>query len=263
MAAVADPDRTHELRALDAAHFLHPFTDHAALAAKGVRVITRGEGIWIWDADGHRILDAMSGLWCVNAGYGRRELAEAAYHQMRTLPFDNTFFQTTTEPPVRLAWRLSELAPPVDGRRFTHVFFTSSGSEANDTNVRLARRYWDLMGQPQRKVIISRWNAYHGSTVAAASLGGMRAMHEQGDLPIPGIVHIEQPYDWQHRQPGETLRNLACAPRAGWRRRSSRSARTRWPPSSPSRCRAPAASSSRPRPTGPRSSASSSATAFC
>ncbi|TSE19649.1 putative aminotransferase [Tepidimonas alkaliphilus] len=204
MTAVAEPDLKHELRALDAAHFLHPFTDHAALAAKGVRVITRAEGIWIWDADGHRILDGMSGLWCVNAGYGRRELAEAAYHQMRTLPFYNTFFQTTTEPPVRLARRLTELAPPVDGRRFTHVFFTSSGSEANDTHVRLVRRYWDLMGQPQRKVIISRWNAYHGSTVAAASLGGMRAMHEQGDLPIPGIVHIEQPYYWQHRQPGET-----------------------------------------------------------
>ncbi|TSE25862.1 putative aminotransferase [Tepidimonas sediminis] len=204
MTAVADPDLTHELRALDAAHFLHPFTDHAALAAKGVRVITRAEGIWIWDADGHRILDGMSGLWCVNAGYGRRELAEAAYHQMLTLPFYNTFFQTTTEPPVRLARRLSELAPPVDGRRFTHVFFTSSGSEANDTNVRLVRRYWDLMGQPQRKVIIGRWNAYHGSTVAAASLGGMRAMHEQGDLPIPGVVHIEQPYYWQHRLPGET-----------------------------------------------------------
>ena len=204
MTAVADPDLTHELRALDAAHFLHPFTDHVALAAKGVRVITRAEGIWIWDADGHRILDGMSGLWCVNAGYGRRELAEAAYHQMLTLPFYNTFFQTTTEPPVRLARRLSELAPPVDGRRFTHVFFTSSGSEANDTNVRLVRRYWDLMGQPQRKVIIGRWNAYHGSTVAAASLGGMRAMHEQGDLPIPGVVHIEQPYYWQHRLPGET-----------------------------------------------------------
>jgi putrescine aminotransferase len=105
---------------------------------------------------------------------------------------------------VRLAARLCELAPPVGGRRFSHVFFTSSGSEANDTNVRMVRRYWDLMGQPQRKVIISRWNAYHGSTVAAASLGGMRAMHEQGDLPIPGIEHIDQPYYWELRQPGES-----------------------------------------------------------
>lgn len=204
MTAVADTHLTRELRALDAAHVLHPFTDHAALAAKGARVITHAEGIWIWDANGQRILDGMSGLWCVNAGYGRRELADAAYQQMLRLPFYNTFFQTTTEPPVRLAQRLTELAPPVAGRRFTHVFFTSSGSEANDTNVRLVRRYWDLMGQPQRKVIISRRNAYHGSTVAAASLGGMAAMHAQGDLPIPGIEHIEQPYYWDLRQPGET-----------------------------------------------------------
>lgn len=201
---LAPPSSARALQALDSAHFLHPFTDHQALAAKGARVITHAEGIWIWDADGHRILDGMSGLWCVNAGYGRRELADAAHRQMLTLPFYNTFFQTTTEPPVRLAARLSELAPPVDERRFTHVFFTSSGSEANDTNVRLVRRYWDLMGQPQRKVIISRWNAYHGSTVAAASLGGMRAMHEQGDLPIPGIVHIQQPHYWDLREPGET-----------------------------------------------------------
>lgn len=208
MTAVADTDLTRELRALDAAHFLHPFTDHAALAAKGARVITRAEGIYIWDSEGHRILDGMSGLWCVNAGYGRRELADAAYQQMLRLPFYNTFFQTTTEPPVRLAQRLTELAPPVQGRRFTHVFFTSSGSEANDTNVRLVRRYWDLMGQPQRKVIISRRNAYHGSTVAAASLGGMAAMHAQGDLPIPGIAHIEQPYYWDLRQPGETAEDF-------------------------------------------------------
>ncbi|MDW8335842.1 MAG: aspartate aminotransferase family protein [Tepidimonas sp.] len=195
---------TRELRTLDAAHLLHPFTDHAALAAKGVRVIARAEGIWIWDTEGHRILDGMSGLWCVNAGYGRRELAQAAYQQMLELPFYNTFFQTTTEPPVRLAQRLTALAPPVRGQPFTHVFFTSSGSEANDTNVRLVRRYWDLLGQPQRKVIISRCNAYHGSTVAAASLGGMSGMHEQGDLPIPGIVHIQQPYYWGLREPGET-----------------------------------------------------------
>lgn len=202
--ATLSSDPTRALQALDSAHYLHPFTDHQALAAKGARVITRAEGIYIWDSQGHRILDGMSGLWCVNAGYGRRELADAAYRQMLTLPFYNTFFQSTTEPPVRLAARLSELAPPVDGRRLSHVFFTSSGSEANDTNVRLVRRYWDLMGQPQRKVIISRWNAYHGSTVAAASLGGMTGMHEQGDLPIPGIVHIQQPYYWDLREPGET-----------------------------------------------------------
>ncbi len=195
---------TQELQALDSAHFIHPFTDHQGLSAKGSRIITRGEGIYIWDSEGQKILDAMSGLWCVNAGYGRRELADAAYRQMMTLPYYNSFFQTTTEPSIRLATKLSQLAPPVDGRRFDHVFFSSSGSESNDTNVRMARRYWDLMGEPQRKVIISRLNAYHGSTMAGASLGGMSGMHAQGDLPIPNITHIQQPYFYELAEAGES-----------------------------------------------------------
>lgn len=195
---------TTELQALDSAHFLHPFTDHQGLARKGARIITRADGIYVWDSEGQQILDAMSGLWCVNAGYGRRELAEAGYRQLLELPYYNSFFQTTTEPAVRLAARLSELAPPVGGRRFSHVFFSSSGSESNDTNVRLVRRYWDLMGQPRRKVIISRINAYHGSTMAGASLGGMSGMHEQGDLPLPDITHIQQPYWYGLSEPGES-----------------------------------------------------------
>jgi putrescine aminotransferase len=186
---------TQEWQAADAAHLLHPFTDHQALAAKGVRVITRGEGVYVWDSEGRKILDAMSGLWCVNVGYGQEALVEAAARQMRTLPYYNAFFQTTTEPATALAERLAAISPA----NFQHVFFSGSGSEANDTNVRLVRRYWDLMGQPQRSVIVSRVNAYHGSTMAAASLGGMAAMHAQGGLPIPGIVHIEQPHYWAHR----------------------------------------------------------------
>ena len=195
---------TAELQALDSAHFLHPFTDHKGLSAKGARVITHAQDIYVWDSEGKKILDAMSGLWCVNAGYGRRELADAAHAQMMKLPFYNSFFQTTNEPAVRLAARLAELAPEVGGRRFQHVFFSSSGSESNDTNVRMARRYWDLLGQPQRKVIISRHNAYHGSTMAGASLGGMSGMHAQGDLPLPNITHIDQPYYYEKALPGET-----------------------------------------------------------
>ena len=195
---------TAELQALDSAHFIHPFTDTKDLATRGARVITHAEGIYVWDSEGKKILDAMSGLWCVNAGYGRKELAEAAYQQMLKLPFYNSFFQTTTEPAVRLATKLAELAPAVGGRTFQHVFFSSSGSESNDTNVRMVRRYWDLLGQPQRKVIISRTNAYHGSTMAGASLGGMSGMHAQGDLPIPNITHIGQPYFYENAEPGET-----------------------------------------------------------
>lgn len=183
---------TKEIQAIDSAHYLHPFTDHKSLAEKGARIITKSEGIYIWDSHGEKILDAMSGLWCVNVGYGRQELVDAAAKQMQELPYYNSFFQTTNVPAVKLAERIVKLA----GDNYSHVFFSSSGSESNDTNVRMVRHYWATLGQPERKVIISRKNAYHGSTMAGASLGGMSYMHEQGGLPIPGIVHIEQPYHY-------------------------------------------------------------------
>lgn len=190
MAAPLSERTTEEWQALDAAHYIHPFTDHAALAKKGTRVITRAEGVYLYESGGRRILDGMSGLWCVNLGYGRRELADAAYKQMQELPYYNSFFQVAHPPAIELARLLAEVTPP----QFKHVFFTGSGSEANDTVVRTVRRYWDVLGQPQRSIIISRHNAYHGSTMAGASLGGMQPMHQQGGLPIPGIVHIRQPY---------------------------------------------------------------------
>ncbi len=181
---------TEQMQALDAAHHMHPFTKGRDLAKKGARVITRADGVFVWDSEGEQILDAMAGLWCVNIGYGRTELAAAAERQMRELPYYNTFFQTTHPPVLALAARLAEIAP--DG--FNQVFFNGSGSDANDTNLRLARHYWATLGKPQKTVVISRKNAYHGSTMAAASLGGMKPMHAQGGLPIPDIAHIEQPY---------------------------------------------------------------------
>ncbi len=195
---------TREIQRLDSAHFLHPFTDFQDLNHRGARVIVRGEGIHVWDSEGKRMLDAMSGLWCVNAGYGRRELADAAHRQMMTLPFYNSFFQTTNVPAVELAAKLASLAPSVGDRSFQHVFYSSSGSESNDSNVRMVRRYWDLMGEPRRKLILGRKNGYHGSTMAGASLGGMSGMHAQGDLPIPNIDHIEQPYYFEMGLDGET-----------------------------------------------------------
>ncbi|HEX9706775.1 MAG TPA: aspartate aminotransferase family protein [Steroidobacteraceae bacterium] len=185
---------TRDWQELDALHYLHPFTDFRSLAAEGSRVITRADGVYLYDSEGLEILDAMSGLWCVNIGYGRNELADAASRQMRELPYYNSFFKSANPPAIELAQLLSELTPP----QFNRVFFTNSGSEANDTILRMARRYWDLMGQPKRSTVISRLNAYHGSTVAAASLGGMSAMHAQGGMPIPGIVHIEQPYWYEN-----------------------------------------------------------------
>jgi putrescine aminotransferase len=193
-----------EIAAWDAAHFMHPFTDHQALSERGVKVITQAQGIYVHDSDGNTLLDAMSGLWCVNVGYGRQELANAAAEQMMRLPYYNAFFNTTNEPAVRLAKQLIDLAPPSGDQRFTHVFYSSSGSESNDSNVRMVRRYWDLLGQPERKIIIGRVNGYHGSTMAGASLGGMSGMHAQGDLPIPNITHVEQPHYGDKRLPGET-----------------------------------------------------------
>lgn len=182
--------KTREWQAMSREHHLAPFSDFKQLAENGPRIITKADGVYLWDSEGNKILDAMAGLWCVAIGYGRKELADAAAKQMQELPYYNMFFQTATPPPLELAKAIAELTPP----GMNHVFFTGSGSEGNDTMLRMVRHYWAIKGQPNKKVIISRINGYHGSTVAGASLGGMKYMHEQGDLPIPGIVHIPQPY---------------------------------------------------------------------
>ncbi len=192
MTTLANHLPTAELQAIDAAHHLHPFTHGNQLNAKGARVITGANGVWLKDSEGEEILDGMAGLWCVNIGYGRTELADVAARQMRELPFYNTFFQTTHVPALMLAKKLAELAPG----DLNSVFFASGGSDANDTNLRMVRTYWAEKGQPERDVIISRWNAYHGSTIGGASLGGMKGMHSQGGLPIPGIEFIDQPHWW-------------------------------------------------------------------
>jgi putrescine aminotransferase len=182
-----------ELRRLDVAHHLPAQADYREIAALGgSRIITRAEGVNVYDGEGNALLDGMAGLWCVAVGYGREELARAAYEQMQELPFYNTFFKTATPPPVLLAAKLAEKL----GGDLQHIFFNNSGSESNDTVLRLVRHYWTLMEQPERKVFISRWNSYHGSTVAGVSLGGMKAMHAQGDLPIPGVSHVMQPYSF-------------------------------------------------------------------
>lgn len=192
MAAITNHLPTAELQALDAAHHMHPFTTNNDLAAKGARIITRADGVYLTDSEGNHILDGMAGLWCVNIGYGRGELADVAARQMRELPFYNTFFMTSHAPVIALAAKIAELAPA----HLNHVFFAGSGSEANDTNIRLVRTYWAQKGKPSKSIIISRKNAYHGSSVGSGSLGGMTPMHEQGGLPIPDIHHINQPNWW-------------------------------------------------------------------
>ncbi|WP_264211910.1 aspartate aminotransferase family protein [Leisingera thetidis] len=192
MTVITNHMPTAELQALDAAHHMHPFTANGELSQKGARIITRADGVHLTDSEGHQILDAMAGLWCVNIGYGRDELAEVAARQMRELPYYNTFFQTTHVPAIALAAKVAELAPG----DLNNVFFAGSGSEANDTNIRMVRHYWALKGKPSKSVIISRKNAYHGSSVGSGSLGGMSGMHAQGGMPIPDIHHINQPNWW-------------------------------------------------------------------
>jgi putrescine aminotransferase len=180
-----------ELRRLDVAHHLAPQQNHGLMRELGgARIITRAQGSYIFDGEGHAILDAMAGLWCVQVGYGRKELAEAAYEQMLELPYYNTFFKTASPPTIELAAKIAGLL----GNDLTHVFFNSSGSEAIDTAIRMARFYWQSKGAPERNVIIGRENAYHGSTIAGASVGGMKAMQGQGGPWLPGIARIQQPY---------------------------------------------------------------------
>lgn len=181
---------TRTLQKLDAEHHLHPFNDNAALAKRGTRILTRGEGCYVWDADGNQLLDAFAGLWCVNVGYGRKELGEVASKQMTQLAYYNSFFQCTTEPTIELAAKLAELAPG----DLNHAFFVNSGSEANDTILRLVRHFWAVQDQPQKTIFIGRHDGYHGTTMAGASLGGMKGMHKQGGLPIPDIHHIDPPF---------------------------------------------------------------------
>lgn len=181
--------QTQKWQAMSRDHHLAPFSDYQQLSDTGPRIIVKGDGVYVWDSEGNKILDGMAGLWCATIGYGRHELADAASKQMKELPFYNTFFMTAHPPVLELAKVIAEIAP----EGMNHVFFTGSGSEGNDTMLRMVRHYWAVKGQPEKQVIISRINGYHGSTVAGAALGGMAGMHAQGGT-LPGIVHIPQPY---------------------------------------------------------------------
>ena len=186
---------TEQWQEIDSAHHLHPFTDYKTLAKEGSNIIVKADGVYLTNTDNKQFLDAMSGLWCVNVGYGRKILADVAYKQMQELPYYNSFFKTATAPSIELAQQLAEISPG----DLNHAFFSSSGSEANDTVVRMVRRYWDLKGQPNKKTFISREYAYHGSTMTGMNLGGMTAMHEQGGM-MPGFAHVMPPYWYKYGQ---------------------------------------------------------------
>lgn len=182
--------QTRRWQALDAAHHIHPFTQSNLLAAEGARVITRAKGVYLWDSNGVRMIDGMSGLWCVQIGYGNREVAQAGYEALKQLPYYNHFFKTTNPWTIELAATLTSLLP--DGH--TRLLFASSGSEANDSALKLIRYYWNLKGRPEKKIHLSRALSYHGVTMAAASLSGLTPLHPQFDLPLPGFEKVPAPY---------------------------------------------------------------------
>lgn len=188
------PNReTRDYQVSDAAHHIHAFLDQKALNAEGPRVIVAGDRLNLWDNDGNRYLDGMSGLWCTNLGYGRKDLAAAASRQLEQLPYYNMFFHTTHPAVVELSELLFSLLP----KHYSHAIYTNSGSEANEVLIRTVRRYWQILGKPQKKVMIGRWNGYHGSTLGATALGGMKFMHEMGGV-IPDVAHIDEPYWYAH-----------------------------------------------------------------
>jgi len=188
-----DKRSTGDWQRIDVANYLHPFTDHLALATGKALILARGSGSHVWDTDGNRLLDGFAGLACVALGYGRRELGEAAARQIGELSYSSSFFRGTNKPAIALAEKLVRLTP----EGLNHVFFANSGSEANDTAIRMVRQYWRLVGQPARQIIIGREAAYHGSTVAAGALSGMPAMHEQG-ARLAEVVHIKAPYQFAY-----------------------------------------------------------------
>jgi len=189
---------TRHWQALDAAHHVHPFSDTTALNREGVRVIVRGQGVYLWDSNGERLIDGMAGLWCVQLGYGNLELAEAGYEALKSLPYYNHFFKTSNPWTIELAAKLATLLPEGHER----ILFANSGSEANDSALKLIRYYWNLKGRPDKKIHLSRDYAYHGVTMAAASLSGLTPMHPQWDLPLSGFDKVPAPYWFGARAAG-------------------------------------------------------------
>jgi 4-aminobutyrate--pyruvate transaminase len=190
------------LAARDVETLLHPYTNLDAHRSAGPLVLERGEGVFVYDTTGKPYIEGMAGLWCTALGYSNGELAEAAYAQLGRLPFSHLFSGRSHDPAIELAEVLKGLMPIPTSK----VFFTSSGSEANDTQVKLAWYYNNALGRPRKKKIIARQRGYHGVTVASASLTGLTANHADWDLPLPGFLHTACPHHYRYAEAGESER---------------------------------------------------------
>ena len=185
-----ESQRRQELRQLDREHHLHPFTHHEDLYAQGTHIIESAKGVYVTDDQGRKLLDGLAGLWCVNVGYGRQEIVDAVRQQMEKVAYYPSFFNTTTEVTIRLAQRVTALAP----KRLTHAFFSNSGSEANETAIKLIRGYWKLKQAPSRKKILTLSYSYHGVTLATTSMTRLASCQVPFDLPLEGFVQVPGPY---------------------------------------------------------------------
>src|SRR3984885_3311596 len=192
-------------QARDMASLLHPFTNLTVLRQTGPLVVERGKGVFVYGADGRDYVEAMGGLWCTALGWGEEELVEAAAEQMRKLPFAHIFGGKSHEPAIALAEKLKEIAPFPVGK----VFFANSGSEANDTQIKLFWYAANARGKPAQKTIISRTKAYHGVTIAAASLTSLPANHKSFDLPLDFVRFAECPHHYRAAEPGESERDFS------------------------------------------------------
>ena len=189
----------------DVAYQLHPFTDLGRHETEGPLVITRGKGVYVYDESGREYLEGLAGLWCTALGFGEEHLVEAAARQMRRLPYYHQFGGKANDTAIRLAERLIGLVPVP----MSKVFFSNSGSEANESAIKLVWYYNNALGRPRKKKILSRLRAYHGVTLGAGSLTGLAIGHRDFDLPLPQVRHADCPYPYRHARPGESEEDFA------------------------------------------------------
>jgi len=194
------PFNEKNLKQLDANTILHPSTNANEFAKTGSKIMANGEGIYLHDTDGNKLIDAVAGLWCVNVGYGRSELADAMHSAATNLSYYHTFTGMSNVPQIELAERLLDLAP----NNMSKVFFASGGSDGNDSLMKIVWYYHNLIGKPKKRKIISRWQAYHGTSIATASLTGLPSFHKDFNLPIEGVLHTESPDYFRHALEDET-----------------------------------------------------------